>query len=36
MGYWGGKPKDPWSMIGEKPPNLQVGYFLGGKLGEIE
>ena len=27
VGYWGGKPKDPWSVIGEKPPNLQVGYF---------
>ena len=23
--YWGGKPKDLWSVIGEKPPN-QVEY----------
>ena len=29
--YWGGKPKDPWSVIGEQPSNLQVGYFLGKK-----
>ena len=29
--YWGGKPKDPWGVIGEKSPNLQIGYFLEGK-----
>ena len=27
VGYWGGKPKNLWSVIGEIPPNLQVGYF---------
>ena len=27
IGYWGGKPKDLWSVIGEKSPNLQIGYF---------
>ena len=31
VGYWGGKPKDPWNVIGKKPPNLQIGYFLGRK-----
>ena len=34
--YWGEKPKDPWNVIGEKPPNLQVGYFLGGTQKRIE
>ena len=32
--YWGGKLKDPWSVIGKKPPNLQVRYFLEGKPGK--
>ena len=32
--YWGEKPKDPWSLIGKKSPNLQVGYFLGEKSKE--
>ena len=27
VGYWEGKPKDLWSVIGEKHPNLQVEYF---------
>ena len=28
MRNWGKKSEDLWSMIGEKPPNLQVKYFL--------
>ena len=27
---WGGKPEYLWSVIDEKPPNLQIEYFLGG------
>ena len=36
MKYKRGKPKDLWSVICEKSPNLQVEYFLREKPGGIK
>ena len=34
MRNWKKKLEDLWNIIGEKPPNLQVKYFLRKKIGK--